>query len=202
MVASVDRLPFTNNQTGLVPRSELGFVSGGGASTIAPADTVATRKGYSGIYQFGASYNPGTFALPLSATPRSGDCLLYWKASQAIWRANSKQANGLDATFAYDWSPLAINRNDKALLAGLRYNEPLPLKIHNTISIGYVRNALSAQYLPTGMSMWQAENGIEFNVLLNVLPMVILQPALQYYSDVGGGTRTAVVFGFRTKIEF
>jgi hypothetical protein len=210
MVASVDRLPFTNNETGLVPRfhgppvstSEMGYVSGTDASAVAPADTVATRKGYSGIYQFGASYNPGKFPSPSSPMPRSGNYLLYWKASQAVWRENPKRANGLDATFAYDWSPAGINRNNKMLLAGLRYNEPLPLKIHNTISVGYVRNALSSQYLPTGMMMWHAENGLEFNMLLNVLPMVILQPVLQYYSDVGGGTQTAVVFGFRTKIEF
>jgi carbohydrate-selective porin OprB len=210
MVAAVDRLPFTNNETGLVPRfhgppisvSEIGFTPGGDASAITPADTVATRKGYSGLYQFGAAYNPGQFAVPFNITPRSGDYLLYWKASQAVWRADPKQANGLDATFAYDWSPPGINRNNKMVLAGLRYNEPLPLKIHNTISIGYVRNALSAHYLPTTMSAWHAENGLEVNLLLNLLPMVLLQTVLQYYSSVGGGTQTAVVFGFRTKIEF
>jgi carbohydrate-selective porin OprB len=210
VVASVDRLPFTNNQTGLVPRfhgppvsvSEIGFTPGRSASTIVPADNATTRKGYSGLYQFGASYNPGKFAIPLSATPRSGNYLLYWKASQAVWRADPKQANGLDAAFAYDWSPPGINRNNKMLIAGLRYNEPLPLKIHNTMSIGYVKNGLSAQYLPTVTSIRHAENGLEFNVLLNVLPMVIVQPVLQYYSSVGGGTQTAIVFGFRTKIEF
>jgi carbohydrate-selective porin OprB len=210
MILSMDRLPFTNNETGLVPRfhgpsvgvSEIGFTPGGNASTIVPADTLATRKGYRGLYQFGAAYNPGKFAAPLSAAPRSGNYLLYWKASQAVWRANPKQqSNGLDATLAYDWSPADINRNNKMLIAGLRYDEPLPFKIHNTISIGYVQNDLSAQFRPA-VSLWHAERGVELNVLLNVLPMIILQPVVQFYSNDGGGAQNAVVFGFRTKIEF
>jgi len=38
--------------------------------------------------------------------------------------------------------------------------------------------------------------------LLNVLPMIIVQPVIQYYGNVGGGPQRAVVFGFRTKVEF
>jgi hypothetical protein len=33
-------------------------------------------------------------------------------------------------------------------------------------------------------------------------PMLLLQPVIQYYANVGGGTGRAVVFGFRTKVEF
>jgi len=29
-----------------------------------------------------------------------------------------------------------------------------------------------------------------------------LQPVIQYYANVGGGVQGAVVFGFRTKVEF
>jgi hypothetical protein len=32
--------------------------------------------------------------------------------------------------------------------------------------------------------------------------MLLLQPVVQYYANVGGGRQRAVVFGFRTKIEF
>jgi carbohydrate-selective porin OprB len=88
------------------------------------------------------------------------------------------------------------------LTAGLRFNEPLPLPIHNTMSLGYVRNNLSAQFLPAGQSAWKIEQGIEFNALLDVLPMVLLQPVVQYYANVGGRTGHAVVLGFRTKVEF
>ncbi len=122
-------------------------------------------------------------------------------ASQALWRVDPKGAKGLDATFAYDWSPPDVNRNNTLLTAGLRFNEPLPLHIHNTMSLGYVRNSLSPDFLPPGRSSFKSEQGVEFNALLDVAPMLLLQPVIQYYANVGGGTTRAVVFGFRTKVE-
>jgi porin len=210
MVAAAVGAPFSQNPTGLVPQfngiplstSEIGFTPGRNASSMRAFDNVEGRRGYSGLYQFGASYNPGRFWPPASATPRSGNYLLYWMASQALWRVDPHEGKGLDATFAYDWSPRDVNRNNTLLTAGLRFNEPLPLPIHNTMSLGYVRNNLSRQYLPPGMPAWKTEQGIEFNSLLDVLPMLLLQPVVQYYANVGGGTQRAVVFGFRTKVEF
>jgi porin len=210
MVAAAVGSPFSQNPTGLVPQfngiplstSEIGFTPGRNASSVRAFDNVEGRRGYSGLYQFGASYNPGRFWPSASATPRSGNYLLYWMASQALWRVDPHEGKGLDATFAYDWSPRDVNRNNTLLTAGLRFNEPLPLPIHNTMSLGYVRNNLSPQYLPPGMPAWKTEQGVEFNALLDVLPMLLLQPVVQYYADVGGGTQRAVVFGFRTKVEF
>jgi len=49
---------------------------------------------------------------------------------------------------------------------------------------------------------WKTEQGFEFNTLMDVLPVLLLQPVIQYYANVGGGTQRAVVFGFRTKVEF
>jgi carbohydrate-selective porin OprB len=123
-------------------------------------------------------------------------------ASQALWRVDPQGGKGLDTTFAYDWSSPSVNRNNAMLTAGLRFNEPLPLRIHNTMSLGYVRNNLSPQFLPVGMPAWRTEQGVEFNALLDVLPMLLLQPVVQYYANVGGGAQRAVVFGFRTKVEF
>jgi porin len=210
MVLAEDRSPFSNNPTGLVPQfrgtpvsvSEIGFTPGKNALSTVPTDNVASRKGYSGLYQFGASYNPGKFIAPTSATPRSGNYLLYWIASQAVWRADPKEAKGLDATLSYDRSPTSINRDYTMLTVGLRFNEPLPLKIHNTMSLGYVQNSLSTQFLPPATPAWKTERGVEFNALLNVLPMIFLQPVIQYYANVGGGAQRAVVLGFRTKVEF
>jgi porin len=116
----------------------------------ASLDDVEGRKGYSGFYQFGASYNAGKFTSLASATPRSGNYLLYWMANQALWRLDPKEGKGLDATFAYDWSSPSVNRNNTMLTAGLRFSEPLPVCIHNTRSLGYVRHRLSPQFLPTG----------------------------------------------------
>jgi len=76
------------------------------------------------------------------------------------------------------------------------------VRIHNTMSLGYVRNSLSQRFLPPGTPPWMAEHGIEFNTLLDVAPMLLLQPVIQYYSNVGGRAQSAVVFGFRTKVEF
>ena len=101
-------------------------------------------------------------------------------ASQALWRVDPKEGKGLDATFAYDWSPPSINRNNTILTAGLRFNEPLPLDIHNTMSLGYVRNSLELAVSPAWMPL-EDRAGVEFNALLDVLPMLLLQPVIQYY---------------------
>src|ERR1700676_972420 len=80
MVEAEDREPFAHNSTGLVPQfrggpvsiSEIGFAPGKKATTVRAFDTVESRKGYSGLYQFGASYNPGQFTAA-SGVPTSGD---------------------------------------------------------------------------------------------------------------------------------
>ena len=209
MVMVGDRFQYAHNPTGLVPQfrgapvsvSEIGFSPGKQASSVRAFDNVETRRGYSGLYQFGASYNPGKFAYPGSTNQRSGNYLLYWMASQALWRVDPRDAKGLDATLAYDWSPADVNRNNRLLTAGLRINEPLSLPFHNTVSLGYVRRMLSSQFALADKP-WKPEQGIEFNSLLSVLPMMFVQPVVQYYANAGGGTQRAVVFGFRSKVEF
>jgi porin len=119
-----------------------------------------------------------------------------------LWRVKPDGGKGLDGTVAYDWSPANINRNNTILTAGLRFNEPFPLPIHNTISAGYVRNCLSQQFVPPGMPPAKCEHGIELNTLLDPLAMLLVQPVVQYYENVGGRSGQAVVFGFRTKVEF
>ena len=69
------------------------------------------------------------------------------------------------------------------------------------MSLGYVRNTLSQQFVPPGTPPFKPENGFEFNVLLDVMPMLLLQPVFQYYVNVGGRTQRATVVGFRTKLE-
>jgi len=104
MVIAEDRDPFSHNPTGLVPQfhggtvivSEIGFTPGRKASSVRAFDNVETRKGYSGLYQFGASYNPGDFRTA-TGKGESGNYLLYWMASQALWRVDPNAAKGLDA---------------------------------------------------------------------------------------------------------
>ena len=209
MVEAEDREPFANNPTGFVPQfrgvpvsiSEIGFTPGTKATGVRAFDNVESRKGYSGLYRFGASYNPSKFTTA-SGTPQSGNFLLYWMANQALWRIDPMRARGLDGTIAYDWSPSNVNRNNKMLTAGLRFNEPLPLPIHNTMSLGYVQNRLSQQFAPPGTPPWKPEHAVEFNTLLDPLPMLLLQPVIQYYANVGGRPGHALVLGFRAKVEF
>jgi porin len=56
--------------------------------------------------------------------------------------------------------------------------------------------------ITVGAPSWKTEQGVEFNSLLDVAPMLLLQPVIQYYANMGGGVQRAVVFGFRTKVEF
>jgi len=69
------------------------------------------------------------------------------------------------------------------------------------MSLGFVQSNLSPQFLPVGSPVWKTERGVEFNTLLDPLPMLLLQPVVQYYANVGGRAQRAVVFGFRTKVE-
>jgi porin len=210
MVFAADRIPYAHNPTGLVPQfkgaassaSEIGFSPGQKASEVQAFDNVESRKGYSGLYQFGAVYNPGSFSGPGLSTPRSGDYLLYWMANQAVWREDRAQSKGLDATASYDWSPADVDRNDRESTAGLRYNEPFPFTFHNTVSFGYVQNHLSPNFKINGAPSFKTERGLELNTLLHVTPSLLAQPVLQYYANVGGGVSRAVVFGLRTKIDF
>lgn len=210
MVASENRTPFASNSTGLVPTFtgvpvsvyEIGFSPGKKASSVRAFDNVDTRKGYSGLYQFGASYNPGRFTPAARTKPRSGNYLLYWMANQALWRVDPKQAKGLDATLSYDWSPGNLNQNNTILTAGLRFNEPLPVRMHNTMSLGYVRNGLSQDFFAPGSPPFKAEQGVELNTLIDPLPMILLQPVVQYYANPSGGSGRDVVIGFRAKVDF
>lgn len=208
MVMAGNPEPFAHNPTGLVPEfrghpvvvSEIAFTPGQNATSVRSFDNVDTRKGYSGLYQFGAAINPGNFMSPTSPTPIGGNYLLYWKASQAIWRVNPKEAQGLDATVAFDWSPPDVNRNYTQFTAGLRYNEPLPLGFHNSMSLGYVQTSLSPNFLTLGQRPWKAEHGLELNVLMLYGPLLV-QPVAQYYINAGGVGGKAFVGGFRVKLE-
>jgi porin len=208
MVEAEDRQPFAHNPSGLVPQfrgvpvsiSEIGFTPGQKASAVRAFDNVESRKGYSGLYQFGASFNPGKFTTQPGTKLTSGNYLLYWMASQALWRVDPREAKGLDATLAYDWSPADINRNNTMLTAGLRFNEPLPLRIHNTMSVGYVQSRLSQRFVPPGAQPWKSEHAFEFNTLVHVASM-LFQPVIQYYANIGGRTKHAVVLGFRVHVE-
>ena len=54
---------------------------------------------------------------------------------------------------------------------------------HNTMSLGYVRNSLSSQFLFPGMTACKSEHGVELNVLMLFGP-VLVQPVIQCYANM------------------
>jgi carbohydrate-selective porin OprB len=210
MVLAGDPNPFDHNKTGFVPQfrghavtlGEIGFTPGAEATEVRAFDNVKSRKAYTGLYRFGIAYNPGSFPEPNSLLQREGNYLLYGMANQALWRKDTSTAKGLDATVSYDWSPRSVNRNYEQLTAGFRFNEPLHVPFHNTMALGYVENALSPAFLPVGMTSWNRERAVEFNMLLQFVPMFLIQPVFQRFFNAGGGTQRASVIGFRTKVDF
>jgi porin len=166
------------------------------------------RKTYPGKYKFGSSYNVGDFVDPLNRVKSSGNYLLYFMANQAVYRKESGSSKGLDVELAFDWSPDDVNRVNEQITAGLRYNGPIPHRAKDTVAFGFVYSKVSdhfnrsnlLQLLPT----CGAEKAFEMNYMVQAQPWLILQPALQYYADIGADSHigNTVIAGFRVKVTF
>ena len=211
MVYAADRLPFAHNLTGLVPdfrsavssASEIGWSPGKKAYTLLPQDSVEDRKGYAGLYQFGAVFNPGKFR---SARPNgnvSGDYLLYGMLNQAVYRTSSNSDRGLDLTAGVDWSPSDRNRTNQVTDVGLRLNEPLPTHLNNTVGLAWVRTGIGKGIaLKNSLPPQTAEHGLELNLLLELPHGILVQPVAQYYIHSGGSRQSVCVLGLHTKVAF
>ena len=211
MVFAADRIPFAHNPTGFVPQfrgaastvSEIGWAPGQSASSVRAFDTIPQRRGYPGLYQFGGSFNPGKFQASGPISVISGNYLVYLMASQAVWRKDRDSSVGLDLTAATNFTPANRSRIDRQTTVGVRYNEPLPLRQHNTIAFGYVLSQMSHVF-PAGPSSasLRSENALELNGLVQVTRFITVQPVVERFINVGGSTRQATVFGFRSKVDF
>jgi porin len=212
MVSAAVRNPYDYNPTGFVPQfrgnamslSEIGYSPGRQASAVRAQDNVEARKGYAGLFRFGAAYNPGKFASTSSNKPISGNYLIYGSASQALYRTGNDTDRGLDVSIGADWTPPDRTRNNQDLTVGVRLNEALPVSLHNTIGIAYVRSAINQSFPVSSplMSVHAAEDAFEANILLELPHALVLQPVVQYYVNCGGSSQNAVVLGFHTKIDF
>jgi len=213
MVFAADRVPYAHNPTGFVPQfrgaamtaSEIGWTPGQSARDVRAFDTVRSRTGYSGLYQFGGTYNPGKFTSTSSSTPVSGNYLIYGMASQALWRTAERSSTGVDITASVNWSPADRSRRNQETTAGLRYNELLPIHWHNTLSLGYVRSGVNYLGNASNVAIIQrrdAEHVLELNALFKPTGWLLLQPVVQHFFNVGGKTGDATVVGFRSKVEF
>lgn len=211
MVYAADRAPYQHNPTGLVPQfrgaassaSEIGWSPGLPATAVRAYDTIAQRKGYSGLYQLGSAYNPGKFQSTGPVKTVSGNYLVYLMGSQAVWRTAPHSGVGVDLTAATDWTPSHRSRVPRQTTVGVRFDEPLPLRQHNTIAFGYVRSSPSDSFpAERAGASDRAEDVLELNVLVEVTPFVTLQPVAQRFLNVGGTSKPATVCGFRSKVDF
>lgn len=211
MIFAADRIPYAHNKTGFVPQfrgaasnvSEIGWSPGQPATAVRAFDTVAQRRGYTGLYQLGSAYNPGKFQSTGPVKTVSGNYLLYLMGSQAVWRTKPNSGVGIDLTAATDWTPSHRSRVPRQITVGVRFDEPLPLRQHNTIAFGYVRSSVS-DYFPAEQagSPHRAEDVLELNGLIDVTRSITLQPVVQRFLNVGGTSKPATVFGFRSKVDF
>ncbi len=210
MVYAADRIPYAHNPTGLVPQfrgaasdvAEIGWSPGQPATAVRAFDTLAQRRGYTGLYQLGSSYNPGKFQSTGPVKTVSGNYLIYLNGSQAVWRTSPNSGVGLDLTAATDWTPSHRTHVPRQTTVGVRFDEPLPLRQHNTISFGYVRSSVS-DYLPAGAGLpRRTEDVLELNGLIEVTGFLTVQPVVQRFLDAGGTSNSATVFGFRSKVDF
>ena len=213
MVLAADRVPFAHNPTGLVPQfrgaamsvSEIGWTPGQSATEVRAYDTIQSRQGLSGLYRFGGTYNPGKFASSNSSSPVSGNYVIYGMVNQALWRSAPHSGKGPDATFGADWSAADRSRNNQQITAGLRYNELLPIRQHNTVSLGYIRSGINYRGENAGALLSQrrnAEHVLELNALIKPTGWLLLQPVVQRYIQSGGIAGNATVLGFRSKVDF
>jgi porin len=166
-----------------------------------------TGKTYPGEYKFGGIYNGGKFANP-AGTESSGNYLIYGMASQALYRPDAGSNRGLDATVGFDYSPGDVSRENVQITAGVRINAPFERRSKDRIGIGFVYSKISDPYrnfeASLGGPLLGSEKAIELNYSLQVTPYLLVQPAFQYYANVGGNPAlsNAPVFGFRTKVTF
>ncbi|MBV8277325.1 MAG: carbohydrate porin, partial [Verrucomicrobia bacterium] len=165
------------------------------------------RKSYPSIFKFGAAYNAGKFP-NAAGIQSSGNYLIYGMAYQALYRSDAGSNWGLDGTFAFDWSPNDLNRQNSQITAGVRYNGPIPVRPRDTVAFGFAYSKIGDPFqtlgIPLGAPALGSEKALELNYALQLTRYFLVQPVFQYYVDPGGNSRVrnAAVVGFRTKVNF
>lgn len=186
---------------------EVGNLVASDDSSVLPPRRSTAGKSYPGVYKFGAAYNPGKFKEALGAK-RDGNYLIYGMASQALYRPDAGSNRGLDATFGFDWSPGDVTRQNVQITTGARFNAPFSSRKKDRVACGFVFSRISDPYRQLGELLGGAplgsEKAFEVNYSLQVTPYFLLQPAFQYYLDIGANPAVgnAPVLGLRTKITF
>jgi porin len=211
-VLAGNRNPYADDTTGFgfVRKDSTVVVSEIGYLTDSPNLNASSpsQKIYPGKYKFGSSYNLGEFVDPVTGVKGSGNYLLYFMANQAVYRQEVGSNRGLDLDFAVDWSPGDVNQVNEQITGGFRYNGPIPRRAKDSAAFGVVYSKISdhfdQSYLLQSQPVLGAEKAFEVNYMFQVTHWLVLQPAVQYFAEVGANPRQgdAVAAGFRLKVTF
>lgn len=183
------------------------FETGFRVHDVLPTSGTASSKLYPGDYKFGGIYNGGKFSNS-NGQESSGNFLIYGMASQALLRTDPGSDRGLDATLGFDWSSADVSRENFQLTAGARFNAPFRSRKQDRVAWALVYSKISDSFRDSGAllggPLLGSEKAVEANYSLQLTKYYMLQPAFQYYVDVGGNSAlsNAAVVGIRTKINF
>jgi len=169
-----------------------------------PSESLPTdKKVYPGLYKFGSIVNNGTFTDPVTGMPVMGNHLLYFQASQAVYRTSPGSVQGVDVSFAWDHSAADVAEQNSQYMAGVRYNAPFFHRGGDSMAFGFVSTRINPQYqleqILIGNPLLDHENMYEINYRAQLRPYLVFQPVFDYYNDVGANPsqRSATLLGFR-----
>src|SRR5581483_5755369 len=101
------------------------------------------KKTYPGSYAFGATTNPGPFSNIVTGRRTDTNYLIYFTASQRVYRPQAGSERGLDLNFAFDWTPADITGNFSEVTGGARYHGLIPGRGADTIAVGLIYSRTS-----------------------------------------------------------
>jgi porin len=180
-----------------------------------PGGKILNEK-YPGQYEFGSTYNGGKFTdpfnpVPLYLSPDTGNYLFYFMGNQAIYRMKDSGNRGLDVLFGITKSPNeTYNFVDRNITTGFVFHGPITPRpkdsVNFALSYTHVSDKYAAAYAfanPTA-ARYSSEKAYEVNYLFQATPYWIIQPTVQWYSDLGGLSKngTGLAVGLRTKVTF
>jgi len=180
------------------------------------AGKTAKEKYYPGRYEVGSTYNGGKFTdpfnpVPLYLSPDTGNYVFYFQANQAVYRPKAGSNTGLDVLFGIAVSPNEpYNFVDRNILAGFVYNGPIPRRPKDSIGFALSYSHVSDKYAAEFASAnpfaprYSSEKAFEANYAFQATPYWLIQPTVQWYTDLGGFSKygTGVAAGLRTKVTF
>ena len=132
-------------------------------------------------------------------------------ANQAVYRPKAHTQSGLDVLFGIAISPnQACNFVDNNLTTGLVYHGLVNSRPNDSLgfalSYSHVSDKYKTGYAATNPDapLYSSEKAFEVNYLFQATPYWLIQPTVQWYSDLGGFSKngTGVAIGFRTKVTF